>query len=93
MTISEAERAIRTHFVGGFYGQLVSGLLWLTSAGLAVWRGPRASILMLVVGGFFIFPATELLIRAIGKHQIQGTTQMTTIAIIGPPDETSSSAP
>jgi len=68
MTISEAQREIRTRFVGGFYGQFVSGTLWLVAAGLAVWRGPRASIMMLVVGGFFIFPATELLIRAIGER-------------------------
>ncbi len=46
----------------------MSGTLWLTSAGLAVWCGPRASIIMLVVGDFFIFPATELLIRAIGER-------------------------
>ena len=46
----------------------MSGALWLASAGLAAWRGPRASIIMLVVGGFFIFPATELLIRAIGER-------------------------
>ena len=68
MTISEAQLEIRTRFVGGFYGQFVSGILWLTSASLAVWRGPRASIIMLVVGGFLIFPATELLIRAIGER-------------------------
>jgi len=68
MTISEAQLEIRTRFVGGFYGQFVSGILWLISAGLAVWRGPRASIIMLVVGGFFIFPATELLIRSIGER-------------------------
>src|SRR5829696_4198015 len=68
MTISEAQLEIRTRFVGGFYGQLVSGTVWLTSAGLAVWHGPRASIIMLVVGGFFIFPATELLIRTIGER-------------------------
>ena len=68
MTIREAQLQVRTRFVGGFYGQLVAGVLWLTSAGLAVWRGPRASIIMLVVGGFFIFPATELLIRVIGER-------------------------
>jgi hypothetical protein len=68
MTISEAQLEIRTRFVGGFYGQFVSGTLWLTAAGLAVWRGPRASIIMLVVGGFLIFPATELLIRTIGER-------------------------
>jgi len=68
MTIREAQLEIRTRFVGGFYGQLVAGILWLTSAGLAVWRGPRASIVTLVVGGFLIFPATELLIRAGGDR-------------------------
>jgi hypothetical protein len=68
MTISEAQQEIRTRFVGGFYGQLVAGTVWLTAAVLAVWRGPRASILMLVVGGFLIFPATELLIRATGER-------------------------
>jgi hypothetical protein len=68
MTISEAQSEIRTRFVGGFYGQLVSGTLWLAAAGLGVWSGPRASIIMLVLGGFFIFPATELLIRAVGER-------------------------
>jgi hypothetical protein len=68
MEISDAQREIRTRFVGGFYGQLVSGLVWLAAAVLAVWSGPRASIVMLVVGGFFIFPATELLIRASGER-------------------------
>lgn len=63
MQISEAQKEMRTRFVGGFYGQFVSGLLWLASAGLATWSSPRAAITMLVVGGFFIFPLTELLVR------------------------------
>ena len=68
MRISEAQQEVRIRFVGGFYGQLVSGLLWLVSAGLATWRSPRAAITALVVGGFFIFPATEMLIRMAGKN-------------------------
>lgn len=66
MTIPEAQKEVRDRFVGGFYGQLVSGLLWLASASLATWSSPRAAITALVVGGFFIFPMTELLIRASG---------------------------
>jgi hypothetical protein len=66
MDISEAQLEIRTRFVGGFYGQLVSGVLWIASAGLATWSSPRAAITTLVVGGFFIFPITELLIRFVG---------------------------
>jgi hypothetical protein len=57
---------MRTRFAGGFYGQLVSGVLWLVSASLATWSSPRAAITTLVVGGFFIFPATQLLIRVAG---------------------------
>jgi hypothetical protein len=67
MNIGDAQREMRTHFVGGSYGQLVSGVLWLASASLATWGSPRAAIATLVVGGFFIFPATELLIRATGN--------------------------
>ncbi|MBZ5590033.1 MAG: hypothetical protein LAO05_15875 [Acidobacteriia bacterium] len=66
MDIGDAQREIRTRFAGGFYGQLVSGVLWLVSACLATWSTPRAAITMLVVGGFFIFPTTELLIRVAG---------------------------
>lgn len=63
MEISEAQKEMRARFVGGFYGQLVSGVLWLVSASLALWNSPRAGITTLVVGGVFIFPLTELLVR------------------------------
>src|SRR3954466_11411761 len=66
MDIADAQREMRTRFAGGFYGQLVSGALWLISASLATWGTPRAAITALVVGGFFIFPATELLLRVAG---------------------------
>ncbi len=66
MDIAEAQSEVRTRFVGGFYGQLVSGVLWLASAGLATWSTPRAAITFLVVSGFFIFPVTDLLVRLAG---------------------------
>lgn len=69
MTIDEAQREVRIRFVGGFYGQLVSGLLWLVVAALATWSSPRAAITTLVVGGFFIFPLTEMLIRLSGEKR------------------------
>jgi hypothetical protein len=68
MTITEAQREMRTRYVGGFFGQLVSSVLWLISASLAVWSSPRAAITTLVFGGFFIFPLTELLIRITGER-------------------------
>jgi hypothetical protein len=59
---------MRARYAGGFYGQLVSGVIWLLSATLAVWSGPRAAIVVLVGGGFLIFPLTELLLRAAGEQ-------------------------
>lgn len=58
MDIEKAQWEMRTRFVGGLYGQLVSGVLWLLS---------RAAITTLIVGGFFIFPITEALVRIIGR--------------------------
>lgn len=66
MEVAEAQREVRTVFRGGFVGQLVSGLLWLGSAAVATYRSPRAGIVALVVGGFFIFPATMLGLRLLG---------------------------
>jgi hypothetical protein len=68
MNILDAQREVRFRFSGGFYGQAVSGLLWLVSAGLASWSSPRAAIWFLLVGGFFIFPMTELLVRTVGTR-------------------------
>jgi hypothetical protein len=66
MNVAEAQREVRVVFRGGFMGQLVSGLLWLGSAAAATYSSPRAAILLLVVGGFFIFPVTTLGLRLLG---------------------------
>jgi hypothetical protein len=68
MDILDAQREMRTRYVGGFFGQLVSGLLWLVSAALATWSTPRAAITFIVIGGMFIFPCTELLVRLTGAR-------------------------
>ena len=66
MLVQDAQREVRTVFIGGFWGQLVSSAIWLASAVLGFWVTPRAAILTLVFGGFFIFPATQLLLRLTG---------------------------
>jgi hypothetical protein len=68
MKIEDAQKEMRLRYVGGFYGQLVSGILWLVSASLSEWDSPRVAIMMLVLGGFFIFPITELLLRIAGAR-------------------------
>lgn len=67
MTVSDAQRDVRTTFLGGFAGQLVSSAIWFASAALATWFSIKYGIVMLVAGGFFIFPLTQLLLRAMGR--------------------------
>lgn len=67
MQIVDAQREMRSAFLGGFMGQSVSGTLWLVSAGLATWGTPRQAILFLVIAGMFIFPLTQLGLKAIGR--------------------------
>ncbi|MGA9669035.1 MAG: hypothetical protein WBQ94_07500 [Terracidiphilus sp.] len=64
--MKDAQKEVRTVFVGGFWGQLVSAALWLGSAALGTWFTPRAAIIELAVCGFFIFPITQLLLRLTG---------------------------
>jgi hypothetical protein len=67
MTIAEAQHDVRSIYLGGFAGQLVSGSLWLASSVLWMLRSPRYGIVTLVIGGMFIFPFTQLLLRAMGR--------------------------
>ena len=67
MNIIDAQRDVRTTFLGGFAGQLVSSAIWFISAALATWHSQRSAIYALVFGGMLIFPATLLLMRIMGR--------------------------
>jgi hypothetical protein len=66
MLVQDAQREVRTVFIGGFWGQLVSSVIWLVSAALGTWVSPRAAIIEIVIAGFFIFPLTQMLLRLAG---------------------------
>jgi hypothetical protein len=66
MEIVNAQRDVRETFMGGFAGQLVSAVLWGASAAAWTWRSLRLGELVLILGGFFIFPLTQLLLRGMG---------------------------
>jgi uncharacterized protein DUF7010 len=67
MHVEEAQREVRTVYVGGFVGQLVSSGLWFLSAALSTWISPGKGMLALVVGGMLIFPLTLLVLHLAGK--------------------------
>src|SRR3984893_16122141 len=68
MDIQDAQREGRSVYIGGFWGQLVSSVIWLVSAALGTWVTPKASILAVITGGFFIFPLTQLMLRLSGRR-------------------------
>jgi len=68
MDILDAQRENRSVYIGGFVGQLVSSVIWLVSAALGTWVSPKASILAVVIAGFFIFALTQMLLRLSGRR-------------------------
>src|ERR1700730_9804962 len=68
MDIQDAQLEVRSVYIGAFWGQLVSSVIWLVSAALGTWVTPKASILTLVIAGFFIFPLTQLMLRLSGRR-------------------------
>ena len=67
MQIHEAQKEVRTVFLGGSVGQAVSGVLWLISAILGTWVSVRLGIIALAIGGIFIFPLTQLALKLTGR--------------------------
>ena len=67
MDIQDAQREVRSTAIGGFWGQLLYSILWLTSAALGTWVTPKSSILTIVIGGFFVFPLMQMILRLSGR--------------------------
>lgn len=67
MDIKAAQQDVRTTFMHGSVGQTISGVIWLVSAVLGTWVSERYAILLLVMGGAFIFPLTQLTLRLLGR--------------------------
>jgi hypothetical protein len=66
MEIAQAQKDVRDTFLGGFAGQLVAAVLWGTSAAACTWRSLHLAEIILVLGGFLIFPLTQLVLRSLG---------------------------
>jgi len=68
MQLDRAQAEVRSVYMGGFPGQIVSALLWGVAAALGTWSAPRHAIAALVVGGVFIYPLSQLPLRMAGHR-------------------------
>ncbi len=66
MEIKTAQQDMQSAYLRGSVGQAVSGIIWLTSAGLGTWVSQRYAIIVLVLAGMFIYPLTKLTLKLLG---------------------------
>jgi hypothetical protein len=62
MEIADAQREVRTVFLGGSVGQFVSAAIWLASAAVATFAEPKLGFWGLAIGGAAIFPLTQAIL-------------------------------
>jgi len=67
MNITDSQREMRVTFLGGFAGQLVSGLIWLLATGISYWYRPGYGMAMLFFGSMLIFPLTQGTLNLMGR--------------------------
>ena len=67
MNLSDCQREMRSNLLGGFAGQLISGIIWLIAAALGLFLKPSAGMAALFFGSMGIFPLTQLVVRLMGR--------------------------
>ncbi|MCA0375448.1 MAG: hypothetical protein LCH84_07255 [Gemmatimonadetes bacterium] len=66
MEWTRAQDDVRRAYLDGAPGMLVSGTLWVASAAIAQRGDVRLAMIVLFVGGMFIFPVSAVLTRLLG---------------------------
>lgn len=67
MLINEAQREVRSIYLGGSIGQAVSAVIWVIASSISTWHSHTFGMAALVIGGFFIFPLTTLVLRLLKR--------------------------
>lgn len=67
MNVLECQREMRSAFLGGFAGQLVSGIIWLVASIVSLTGSPLYGMGTLFFGSMLIFPLTQMLVRLLGR--------------------------
>ena len=66
MNIKDAQKEVRTVYLGAFSGMIVTSIIWALAAAAGTWSTKGLAILILVIGGSFIFPLSSLLLKIMG---------------------------
>ena len=66
MEIKECQREMRFAFLGGFAGQLVSGIIWIAAAAASTWLQPGIGMAVLFFGSMLTFPLTQGVLYLMG---------------------------
>jgi hypothetical protein len=67
MFIKEAQREMRSAFLGGFVGQLIAGIIWAVSAAVSTWGAPRLGMAVLFFVSMLLFPLTQYILKLMGR--------------------------
>lgn len=66
-TLAAAQRDMRSAYLGGAPGVLVSALVWAVAGCVATWISPQRAVWALFIGGMFIHPVAVLCARLLGR--------------------------
>lgn len=66
-SLTAAQRDMRSAYLDGAPGVLVSGLVWAVAGCVAVWSSPQRAVWALFIGGVFIHPIAVLFTRLLGR--------------------------
>lgn len=67
ISVVSAQNEMRSAFLGGFAGQLVSGVIWLGASAVSVVVSEHTGMIFLFFGCMGIFPLTQLTLRLLGR--------------------------
>jgi len=72
MLIADAQREMRTAYLGGFIGQLVAGFIWALSTAVSLWISPKIGMIILFFVTMLLFPFTQSILRRMGQQTALG---------------------
>lgn len=67
MSVADSQREMRGAMLGGFAGQMISGIIWVAASVVSVWVSARYGMAILFFGSMFIFPLTQATLRMMGR--------------------------